>query len=238
MSRSQNSLKDKLKEELAEYFEAPAPERKREFVRQLGVQKISLTRMVFMQAKYISPRVWIWSFLMFGLAVGIATGVEAGFLSAVYACVPFLVTLSVMEITRSYRHGMEELEMSARFSLKSIVLARMVMLGLGNLAVLTAMVPVLGGLVQGSGIYLYTPYFLTAGGCLCIVRLLRGSESVFLCFGWATLLSGLIVYLPWQFADLLSPRYSFMWVLLCGFGIFFTVRESYRNIRMAESCGS
>lgn len=238
MSRSRNSLKGQLKEELAEYFEAPRPERKREFVRQFGMQKISLIHMVFLQVKYISPRVWIWSLLTFCLAVVVTTGIEDKFVNVVYACVPFLVTLSAMEITRSYSNGMEELEMSARFSLKSIVLARMIVLGLGNLAVLTAVVLVLGGLVQGSGIYLYTPYFLTAGGCLCIVRMIRGNENVFLCFGWAALLSGMIIYLPWRFQELFNSRYSWAWVLLCGLGIFFTARESYRNIRMAENCVS
>ena len=69
---------------------------------------------------------------------------EEIYVSMIYGVVPFLVMLSVTESMRSYRYGMEELELSARFSLKSIVMARMLMLGIGNLAVLIAIAGVLG----------------------------------------------------------------------------------------------
>ena len=54
------------------------------------------------------------------------------YVGAVYGLVPFLVLISVTESTRSYRYEMEELELSSRFSLKSIVMARMVILGVGG----------------------------------------------------------------------------------------------------------
>lgn len=229
--------KQALRIELAEYFEAPAPKGKRAFVRRFGMPEISLSRMVFMQARYISKWVWLFSAVFFGMVIYIAAAAEPRFLNAIYACIPFLVMLSVTETTRSYRHGMEELEMSARFSLKSIMLARMVMLGLGNLVVLLGTMLLLGDLGQGNGAYALTPYFLTAGGGLCIVRRVRGNESVFLCMGLAGLISGMILFLPLQFNLLFTSQYSGMWVLVCVLGIFVTVRESYRTIRMAENCG-
>ena len=225
----------KLKSELAEYFEAPAPEGKRAFVRQFGMPEISLCRMVLMQARYLSPVVWLASALVFGLAVGFAAIAQEKYVNVLYGCIPFLVLLSVTETTRSYRHGMEELEMSARFSLKSIMLARMFMLGLGNLVVLVALVLTLLGLGAGNGVHVFTPYFLTAGGCLCIVRRVRGTESMYLCFGLAALISGMSMYLPWRYALLFAPENLPGWVALCGVGIFFAVREGYRTIRMAEN---
>ena len=223
-----------LKVQLAAYFEAPSSVGKRMFVRQFGMPQISMIRMVFMQGRYISPLVWVLSLFLFGMTVCFVANVEPAFAKIVYAGIPFLVMLSVTECTRSYRYGMEELEMTARFSLKSIMLARMVLLGLGNLAVLFTIYLLLGNPGQGSGMQILVPYFLTAGGSLCIVRKLRGMESMILCFGLAGLVSALSMYLPWRYQNLFAPKYAGFWILICGFGILFTVWESYRIIRMAE----
>lgn len=237
MKRKRTSMKNhEIQEQLAQYFEAPHPERKRDFVRGFELPGISLIYMVWMQARYISKWVWAFSAFFCGLTMLVAAQTDARFVNAVYACIPFLVMISVTESTRSYRYGMAELEQSARFSLKSIVMARMVMLGLGNLAVLLGAVLLLGNRGQMTGIYAYTPFFLTAAGSLCIVRKVRGNEGTFLCFGLATLVSGSSLYIPWQFAVLLSPEYFWAWVLVCILGVFLTITESCRTIRMIDLC--
>lgn len=224
----------KLQKELAEYFEAPCPTGKRRFLRQLGAQKISVPYMVWMQARYISKWVWLCSALFCVFAVALVNCAEARFVNAIYGCVPFLVMLTVTESTRSYRCGMEELELAARFSLKSIVMARMIMLGLGNLVVLLGACLMPGNLEQISLLHLFTPYFITAGGGLCIARKMRGNEGTFLCFALAALVCGGQLYLPFRFGNLFAPEYAWIWMLVCGAGILSTCRESYRTIRMAE----
>lgn len=172
----------KLKEDLAKYYEAPKPERKQAFIRKMGVQKINLVHLVGMQAKYISKWVWIASVLFCGLTYGIAyimQGIiEEKHISMIFALLPFLVMLSITESMRSYRYGMEELELSTRFSLKSIVMARMFLLGIGNLAVLIFIGMLLGNKADLHMLYILTPYFLSAGGGLYIVRNVRGNEMI------------------------------------------------------------
>lgn len=227
-------MKRELKEELAAYFEAPKPKRKRDFVRQFGLQEINLLRLTGMQAGYLSKWVWILSALLCGINYFIAEIAELKYVSLIFAFIPFLVMLSVTESMRSYRYGMEELELATRFSLKSIVMARMVMLGFSNLAVLACLMFGLGGRAQINVVYIMTPYFLTAGGGLYIARNLRGNESTFLCFVLAALVCMLELYLPWQFEVIFTPEYVWAWVLVCIAGIIVTVHESYRMIRMTE----
>lgn len=229
-------MERKLRNELAKYFEAPQLKRKREFVRQFGMPRISMPYMVLMQARYISKWVWLFSAFVCGLTVYMVVSAQARFVNTVFACLPFMVTLSVTESTRSYRCGMEELEMSARFSLKSIVMARLLMLGTGNLVVLACTIVLLGDLGQVSAAYAMAPFFVTAGGGLFIARKMRGSEGTFLCFGLAALVSGICLYLPWQFQALFTPEYGWVWMLVCVIGIFITGKESYRTVRMAENC--
>lgn len=227
-------MERRLKEELCRYYEAPAPQRKQEFVRRFGVPHVNLPYLVWMQVRYISKWVWL-------VSVGICVVIYAAtyimdekYVSMVYGLVPFLVLISVTESMRSYRYGMEELELSARFSLKSIVMARMAMLGVGNLIVLLVIVNVLGQRAGYHVLHILTPYFLTAGGGLYIVRMVRGSENTFYCFMLAIAVSFLQMLLPWRFSELLTPNYVPIWAALFVVGIVMTAKESYRTIRMTE----
>lgn len=227
-------MERRLKEELIKYYEAPQPQSKQAFLRRFGVQKINLPRLVLMQARYISKWVWLLSILFCGLAYGATFVLEEKYMSMVYGFIPFWVMISVSESMRSYRYGMEELELSARFSLKSIVMARMSMLGIGNLAGLMLIARVLENHTGYHIFYVLTPYFLSAGGGLYIVRNVRGNESAFFCFVLAVAVSIVQLGLPWQFDALLLPQYMPAWALVCAIGMIITMKESYRTIRMTE----
>ena len=227
-------MKRKLKKELAEYFDAPKPEQKQMFVRKYGSQKINLFHMAVTQTRYISKWVWVFSGLLFGVTYLVAKISHPGYVSMVLGFVPFLVMLSVTESMRSYRYGMEELELSARFSLKSILLARMIMLGLGNLVLLAAIAFLLKSKLQINMVYVMTPYFLTAGGGLWIVRKFPDKEGTYLCFGLATLVCVLQMSLSWQFHVIFTAEYAWVWMCVCVVGMIATVRESWRMIRMTE----
>lgn len=227
-------MKRKAREELAAYFEAPKPERKQAFVRQFGLPKMNLWHVTAMQARYVSKWVWICSVLFFGAAFLVAQTAEQRYANMVLGFVPFLVMFSVTESTRSYRYGMEELEMSARFSLKSIIMARMVVLGLGNLVVLAGVALVLNSQVQINPVYLMTPYFLTASGGLYIVRNVRGKESNMLCFALAAFVCVAVLCLPWEFKGMYLAQNMWIWACACVAGAVMTIQESLRAIRMTE----
>lgn len=227
-------MKDKLKEELKIYFEAPKPREKRDFVRKYGVPQVNWFHLVGIQAGYISKRVWVFSAVLCIVTFSFIEMVEARHAGMVLALIPFLVMLSVTESIRSYRYGMEELELATRFSLKSIVMSRMILLGVVNFAVLLCLMLVLGCKAQINVLYIMVPYFLTAGGGLYIVRKVRGNESTFLCFVLSALVCVLELYLPWQFTELFTREYVEVWVLIFIAGVVVTARESYRFIRMTE----
>ncbi len=225
-------MERKKREELAAYFEAPKPERKQAFVRQFEMPKMNLWHVTVMQARYVSRWVWIFSALFFGAAFLTAQLAEQRYVHLVLGFVPFLVMFSVTESIRSYRYGMEELELAARFSLKSIIMARMLVLGLGNLAVLAGVMLVLSSQVRMNPVYFMTPYFLTAGGGLYIVRKVRGKEGSLLCFGLAAFVCAAVSYLPWQFQGLYLPQNVWIWACACAAGLMLTIWESLRTIRM------
>ena len=111
----------------------------------------------------------------------------------VSALLPFAALATVTELSRSARYHMEELEMSARFSLKTLLMARLTLLGLGNLVLLAVLLPLVTGWSQlpltQTGCMLLCPYCLTSLICLVLSRRFRGSEVVFVCAGVAATVS-------------------------------------------------
>ena len=219
---------------LEEYFEPPKPESKTSFLRQFEMSKIDIPHMIATQVRYISKWVWLFSSLFCMAAFGVARYAEPKYLSVIFAVVPFLVMISVTESMRSYHYGMEELELSARFSLKSIVMARMVILGIGNMAVLILAALFLGDGTYSNVVYMMVPYFFTAGGGLYLVRKVRGTNGTFACFTLAVIVSLVEIIMPWKYSSIFTPQFLPHWLAGCAVTLVFMMRESYRTIRMTE----
>lgn len=80
---------------------------------------------------------------------------------------------------------MEELELACRISLRSVFWARISILGVFHSLLFSAMIPVLAawgaaGIIR-TGIYLLTPYLLTAAIGMELSRHFRGNDSLLAC---------------------------------------------------------
>lgn len=227
-------MKDRLQKELNEYYEAPKPLRKQAFIRQFGVERMDYKDLIRMQAGYISKWVWIFSLLLCGGMYWSACMLGGKGVRVVAGLAPFLVMVSVTESARSFRYRMEELERSARFSLKSIVMARLLLLGAVNAAVLSGVFVLLGKQPEYCIFQILAPYFLTAGGSLLIVRKIRGTENIFFCFALSSFVAMLQILFPWNLRQIFLPAYAPVWLTLCAAGILFTIWEGKKMIRMTE----
>ena len=97
------------------------------------------------------------------------------------ALLPFVALLAVTEGTRSAVYGMEELELATRFSLKSVLLARLCLVGSLHAALLLCLTLLCrgdwGGLLwTDRGVSFGPLTFLTAYGGLWLSRRLRGGR--------------------------------------------------------------
>lgn len=169
------------KELLQQAFSVPAPKKKRMFLRIMPKQKVGLGTLLLSQAAYIRPWVWAMSLVLFGLVVFAAQMVEMDVIWILSAVMPFAALLIIMEFAKSSAYGMTELEMASRFSLRTILLARMVMLGAVQQFGLLLTIPIEGMTMVSNGVYLLVPYLLTALLGLVAVRRMRGKEGLFVC---------------------------------------------------------
>lgn len=183
-----------LKQEIKKAFAVPEPnqQEKARFLRTLVRPRISMWQFIFTQIAYLRKQTLILSILFILPALTGARHVDPDTLWILSALIPFLGLLAVTESTRSTMYGMQELEMSARFSLKSVVLARMSVLGLLDTLVICCLIPLcrIGNtsLLQ-TGIYLLVPYLLTVNTSLWFARLFHGREAFYSCMCATVLIS-------------------------------------------------
>ena len=150
---------------------------------------------MLIQAGYIRKEVWIFSAFVLGLALVGACGLKKDILWMVSSLLPFVALLAVAENAKSITCNMAELEMASRFSLKSVLFARMGVVGAVHLTLLSVLIPL--GHMYGvrtffeTGVYMLLPYLAATVSGLWITRKFRGKEAVYGCTGVTILISGI-----------------------------------------------
>ena len=159
--------------------EMPNPAKKEAFLKNVmtgqitRATKITLDRMLLIQAKYIRKTAWLAALMILLAAALITKGSPNGVLQ-IAALTPLLAFVTEIETRRSYAYGMAELEMTTPFSLRSIRYARFLILGLLDLSVLTGIALFIRNYITISAMLtlscLLLPFLLTMTGALLLDR--------------------------------------------------------------------
>lgn len=231
-------MKAELKNILRETMEAPAPERKQEFLQRMKERqshlRIGYGRFVAEQVFYIGKWGWCCSFGIFFMALWMSRYTGKNVLWVFSAIIPFLAVSFMAEGLRSEICGMAELEFATRFSLKSLILARMAIMGTVHLLLLgltTFLGYRQGDLSFGhTGVYLLVPYLLTNAAGLYLARRIRGRECIY----GILAVAAVVAVLP-SAAKILYQEELFAWWLaaLLLFSVL-TVKEWRRNVERWE----
>lgn len=231
-------MNKKLKKGLQDAFEPPAPTRKKEFLNTIPQLKIGNMSFLYSQLMYIPQYVWgVFSFVL-GIAIVGGCFLEKDILWIVSALIPFVALCVIIENARSDVYLMSELEMTTRFSLKSVLLARMAILGLSHLLLLFFLIPVCAVynsmFIFQTGLYLVLPYVLTTTIGLWIVRKIHGTESMYLCMGVAIGISGMNFFAQCVFPVIYQMKYISFWFISLMVLIVLCIKEIRKNIKQTE----
>ncbi len=231
-------MKPNLKRELREIFEAPAPTRKKEFLKKMPQAEISNLSFVMAQFGYIPKYVWSIYSLTLGIAIVCGCFMEKDILWIISAFIPFVALSILTENARSGIYLMAELEMTARFSLKSVILARMWILGTSHLLLLVFLIPLctiynLGTVFQVS-LYILVPYMLTVFIGLWATRQIHGMESMYVCMGIAVGVSGMNTFVQRIFPLMYELEYMPIWIIGFVVLVMLVVKEMKKGIEQTE----
>lgn len=175
----------KLKNELQAIYKAPPTIRKTAFLKKYHRRELSRKDFILCQARYIRWWVWFMSIVLFGIILWLSADQQIQDIWAGASLTPLLALLAVVENGKSRQHRMEELELACRISLRSVFLVRISILGVFHLLLFGAMIPALAawgvtGIIQ-TGVYLLTPYLLTAAIGMELSRHFRGNDGLLAC---------------------------------------------------------
>lgn len=231
-------MKRNIKKALKNAFEVPEPVSKELFLRTIPHPKIGNRVFVLTQAGYIPVWVWGVSFMIFMVALLSTHFIKKDSLWIISACIPFVALTAVTENGKSTVYKMAELEMVSRFSLKSVVLARLGIIGFAHL-LLVCLLSSLAGVDNiaaaiHAGVYLLVPYLLTTSLSLACTRRFYGRETTYLCMGMAVMVSGLCIVTQIKFSIFYQKDYFHWWIGLLFILLIFTVSGYYKMIQKTE----
>ena len=234
-------MKNELKDALNIAFYAPEPKNKQEFLKNIRPREVSIPEMLLQQVRYIRLSVWAISlaFITFALIGSWMQLPETDELIPVL--MPFLAVVSVLENRRSKKFGMTELEMVTRFSLRSVIFARMIILGVAFLLILVITAPVVatafGGEIIVTAVHMLIPYLLTM---IISLQVERSSLGRKLEYGSLSVAALIAVYMIWmrnldtalinRYAQIIR-NWGFLIVIILA---AVTVYEQWRTLRGVE----
>ena len=198
-----------LKKILEKALSAPEPKKKAEFIKSVEVPKLSILGFMLQQICYVRKMTWFISFFVSACAFLCVNYIGKDSVWVISSMMPVIALCAVTESARSKTYGMAELEQASRFSLKSVMFARMGIMSFLHLIIFITLIPLVGkkmismstgismlqivqenawnpeGIYARISVYLFVPYLLTSVLCLIAVRKMHGKELNYICMGIA-----------------------------------------------------
>ena len=234
-------MKNEWKDLLNDAFYAPDPKNKEDFLKSIRPREVSTFEMIWEQAAYIRIPVWIFSamiviFAVYGSVMGLETTENT-----ITMIMPFTAAIAVIEAKRSGRCGMTEMEMATRFSLRSVVFARMVVLGVVAFIILCVSSPVIAiAFHEGTvltAVRILIPYLVTM-----IISLRIERNSIGRKVGYSSLAIAVVVAILIYWVTNFEPRIVLCymeilesWGILIALGLLvLTMMEQWKTMNNVE----
>lgn len=233
-------MNKKLKQELKTTFDAPRPSRKNEFLMNMSYPKTSKLNFFFSQICYIRKLFWCLSALIAVAVIFLIQvfDVAVNTVVTLSSFLPFLVVISVAEISRSTSYNMAEMEMSCKYNLSKITLVRLSLIGSFHFIILFCMVIIFAHSSEYSFLqfllYSITPFLLCAYLSLYISNRFCSDEIAYICAGVAGLVSISVFLLTTNFIIIFSQRFVLFWCLAFVFTIISLLKEIKNLIERSE----
>ncbi len=231
-----------VKRLLRQAYQTTDTAEKRDFVRRYARRDLSVRDLLLVQARYLRVRSVLLGVLGYALLLTLAVlgslRTKTDCLWMVSALMPLLALMTVAAVGRSERYHMNELEQSTRFSLRLVLLSRLLLAGGASLLLFLPAVPVLRVLfgvgILRSVVLLGCPYMLTAWCCMVLIRRWHSQDNLYACAAIAAVVAVLPLALQILDDSLRSGGGTLRFgVLLCALTAL-TLRESIRYVRESE----
>ncbi len=205
-----------------------------EISRVQGRERISYTRFLSMQIKYIGWKIWaaqgVFLLMIRGFLSGFYARDDARYLMRLLSALSVLVLMTALPlIYRSIRYQMQEIEAAARFSSVKLLMAKLTMIGIGDLFLLgTIFLSALWkSSLQADSVFLILCFPFLLAGSVCLFLLGHFDARQF--FVGGTGFCSLCILFSCvglrHFENLFDRSFSVGWASICALLMLFCIRQ-------------
>ncbi len=243
-------MKDNIKEKINQYYLRTLPSSRNDLLEQtVHKARLKMNRyecvestssfMEFFvsQLLFIRKKVWIIQFSLMLLFIFFIMQREDAInaVGSVSTLVPLLFLSWSKELSRSLTYGTAELEISTRFSLRQVLLSRIVIMGFIDVFLLTFCACYLTfnfslGVSQAI-MYLLVPFLFTAMGCLFILNHFPTKKSNLYCGIWCGAIMVSFYYFSHWESRLFTRALLFGWYFAFFVSVVFIAIELHHLLR-------
>lgn len=224
---------------LKQVYSCPEPKRKSAFLEALRPRNISMPEFVLMQVAYIRKIVWVLAFAILGTALICAWRDSGNTERMIATLLPFAAAAAVIETQRSYACQTAEMEAATRFSLRSMVFAKMLIMGsvfLGLFIIVTPIIAVTSELsLIATATHILVPYLITMIICLNIERTKAGRNNMYLSIAVAAGVSICVIMAGANIVMMITKLSEHLFILITILLLVVTAFECRKTINKVEA---
>lgn len=202
--------------------------------------RISFTCFLWKQIKFIGFKIWMVQGIFLFFINRILSRlyerlVNPQNMAKLLFSLSVLVCMSVLPfLYRSVRYQMQEVEAATRFSCTKLLLARLIVIGIGDLTILSGIF--LTTMVQtvlpadSTFLYLCFPFLLAGSGCLFMLEHFAPRQFLMGSFLFCTILALVFCVIPEQYGFCFQQSFSAVWSAICSLLLICCIRQVRRII--------
>jgi hypothetical protein len=210
---------------------------KQAYKERLLSKRIGFWEFIAMQVRFIGHWVWLsQAILLFAALFFLSrfrtntTDIQSVFL-LLSSVAPVVAFVGFPEIMKSYAHNMEEIEACTRFSMRKLMGARMLILGLADLCSLTLILAASAAgdasLILRMILYLFVPFNLTCCACMTVLDHIKSRYAGYYCGAICVACMVIFCRLPWA-AHYYETAATGVWIILFFISIVYLAIETAR----------
>lgn len=159
--------------------------RKAEFIKKYQFRELNYLQILSMQFQYMGPQLALLCGCVLAVLLGAAVNVSENFARFIAVLVPVAALIAMTGLGRSSAYAMDEIEMSSRFSLRTLRIMRIGIVGIAGLFVMLAVSCALkiltGAAFLPAVAFAAVPYLLTTFLSMLLIRHWHSPHNIYGC---------------------------------------------------------
>ena len=188
---------------------------------------------------FLSKKTIIFQSILLILGISIITSVGFEKTRLILSTVmPVLVLLQMIELEKSFKYNMYEIEISCKLNLKELILIKLIIYAFINLCFMTIFAIVAGSYFKYSIslliLYFLVPFMITNAINIGIIRMLKSKSNELISFISMIFVNAILVIIDIKFPYVYETSNTLIWAVLLIIAIYYFVKNVYEIYEKEE----